>query len=217
MEKEHYVVLISVGDAAWSKQTVLSFLSLQCRLNEEIPKYKTLIITDKPRVFKGYFGTWVEIIALDKQQVQQRYNDLKAMKYQVLFDLASEKQSAHFLYVDSDMYFKQSGLSMLNKISENTSILGKQNDNVDFSILGFSSQNKDVLKQWRDGKADTENVHFFQDYFHYSNEKEERLLQINAFFDRHYYREMGELFTLVKLWTPDLWHLPESELPQELL
>lgn len=213
---DNYVVLISVGERFWTKLTVLSYLSLQHRLDVEIPKYKTIIFTDKPRQFKAYFSTWVEIITPDAARISNIPN-LHSLKYDMLSDLVDQRPNANFLYVDSDCYFNKSPLSLLPKLVEGRRAIGRVDNVSTSSLIGLPAGDKQFLSEVRNHSNEVKGVDFFDDMFHYKEEMNSRLAQIQTFFDRHYYREIGELFTLVGLWTPDKWHLGEKELPQELL
>lgn len=217
-EDAFYVVMISVGAHRWTKLTVMAYLSFQARLQEDIPKYKTLLITDKPRQFKAYFSNWVEIIALDPQKVQERYPEPSKMKYQVLYDLMQQRPNGHFLYLDSDTYFQRSGLVGLNALAKGEHVLGGNAQQPDPGIMGIPKGKEQTLLKWRDGRFDaSEPLLHFEDFYHYGKEMEAKWPQVARFFDSHYYREMGELFTLVSLFTPDKWHLPPNEWPEELL
>ena len=57
----------------------------------------------------------------------------------------------------------------------------------------------------------------FGKYYHYAANLPEKQKQIEGFFGRYYYREMGEMYSMVSLWTPEKWHLEEKDLPEELL
>lgn len=213
---DNYVVLISVGERFWTKLTVLSYLSLQHRLNVDIPKYKTIIFTDKPRQFKAYFSTWVEIITLDAERISGIQN-LSELKYDVLNDLIGQRPNANFLYVDSDCYFEKSPLELLPKLVEGQRAVGKVGGGLTTAVLGIPAGDSAFISEARNQKVETGKVEIFDKLFHYQEEFSIRRAQIEAFLERHYYREIGELFTLVGLWTPDKWHLEEKDLPQELL
>lgn len=232
----HLVVLFAYGEHFWTQLTVLSFLSAQNRLDPEVdvPKFRTMVITDKPKFIKAYFGTWVELISVDKTKLdslKDQVNGDLLFRMGLLHDIVGSRQ-VKVLNLESDIYFTSSPLIALNYVDAGSMVLGAKRDGcIDKGILGFGPDNLSTIKglidhiesmsepisdlpnQWKG--LDT--AAHFDDYYHYNNEMELRKAQIASFFDRHYYRDMGELFSMVGLWTPDKWHFSADELPEELI
>lgn len=232
----HFLVLFSFGDSHWTQLTVLSFLSMQCRLNDDIPKFRTVVVTDNKRSIKAYFGNWVEIIQIEKERLKaivDKPNGVMLFRLGLLHDIIKSRR-AKVLSIESDLYHKASNLPAFNSLDKGRIVVGKKSHEMmhEAAVLGFGFENLDQLNALMsrveagdeaDGKhldlssfpADSFDV--FDDYFHYKGEMEERLPQIERFFNRHYYREMGELYSMVNLWTPEKWHLSDKEMPEELL
>lgn len=231
---EHFLLLFSYGAHHWTQLSVMSFLSAQARLETDIPKFRTVVVTDKPRFVKAYFGTWVELITIDSQKLKEKVsvpNGDAIFKLSLMHDFVASR-NAKALSLESDVYFNSSPLAAFNALNEGKLVLGKSSGNeVEKAVFGFSPDHLEFVKQsiaQLEDSAETYggfptswvqglNVHQQEEYFHYNKEFEERKTQIMKFFERNYYREMGELYTMASLFTPELWHLPESELPQELL
>lgn len=231
---EHFLMLFSYGDHHWTQLSVMSFLSAQARLHVDIPKFRTVVVTDKPRFVKAYFGTWVELIVIDAKKLQERLlvpNGDGVFKLSLMHDFVASRQ-AKVLSLESDVYFNTSPLTAFNALDEGRLVLGQDaGEEIEKAVFGFSPQYLGFVKERIAllSQADKnlggfpktwlteQTVHQQEDYFHYNTDFETRKTQVARFFERNYYREMGELYTLASLFTPDLWHLPETELPQELL
>ena len=225
----HFLMLFSYGEHFWTQLTVMSFLSAQNRLEVDIPKFRTVVVTDKPRYIKAYFGSWIEIISINPDKLKEitSQNDGHwKFKLGMMYDFVRSR-GVKVLSLESDVYFNKSPLEAFNYLDEGKLVAGQSETGIDKAIFGFDSQHlthveKEVSRL--DSNSDTgtalfrgENRKLLGNYFHYNNELNERSEQIKRFFERNYYREMGELYTMAGLFTPNLWHLPESELPQELL
>lgn len=226
-------MLFCYGEHYWTQLTVLSFLSAQCRLNDDIPKFRTVVVTDKPRYIKAYFGSWVEIINIDKNKLAELTNKPNGhllFKLGLIGDFVGTR-GAKVLSLESDVYWETSPLVGFNALDEGKMVVGaEQQIRFDKAVFGVSPKHLSVLKEIISAleqsaavvedllidKTQTE-IQEMSYYFHYRKESKERIPQIENFFGRYYYREMGELYSMVNLWTPDKWHLEEKDLPEELL
>lgn len=231
---EHFLLLFSYGDHHWTQLSVMSFLSAQSRLETDIPKFRTVVVTDKPRFIKAYFGTWVELITIDSKKLEEKVsspNGHAIFKLSLMHDFVASRQ-VKALSLESDVYFNQSPLSAFNNLDAGKLVLGAgHKEHLDKVVLGFGTEHLDTIKKVISDfdQSDIEHkgipkhlvseqdIHNQEGYFHYNEEFETRRKQVEKFFARNYYREMGELYTLASLFKPELWDLPESELPQELL
>lgn len=229
----HYLMLFCYGEHFWTQLTVLSFLSAQCRLNTDIPKFRTVIVTDKKRYVKAYFGSWVEIINIDKAKLEEltsKQNGHLLFKLGLMGDFVGGR-NVKVLSLESDVYWNQSPLVAFNEIDNGKMVIGeKRSIGFEKALIGFGPEN---LAQVNNMISAIEKSTVLVDdllidetavsletignYFHYRSELAERLPQIETFFGRYYYREMGDLYAMVNLWTPEKWHLEEKDLPQELL
>jgi hypothetical protein len=229
----HFLMLFCYGEHYWTQLTVLSFLSAQCRLNDDIPKFRTVVVTDKPRYIKAYFGSWVEIINIDKNKLAELTNKSNGhllFKLGLIGDFVGTR-SAKVLSLESDVYWETSPLVGFNALDEGKMVIGaEQQIGFDKAVFGVSPNHLSVLKEIisaieqstavvEDVLIDGEQlaVHEQDNYFHYRKERDIRVPQIETFFGRYYYREMGELYSMANLWTPEKWHLDEKDLPEELL
>ncbi|MFY0674288.1 MAG: hypothetical protein JXQ87_12850 [Bacteroidia bacterium] len=229
----HFLMLFCYGEHYWTQLTVLSFLSAQCRLNDDIAKFRTVVVTDKPRYVKAYFGSWVEIINIDKTKLQEltkKRNGHLLFKLGLIGDFVGAR-GAKVLSLESDVYWEQSPLVGFNALDKSEMVIGKEQAiGFDKAVLGVAPNHLSQLMESitaienssvkvDDILIDQEKVqtHEQGNYFHYRNEMNERVPQIEKFFGRYYYREMGELYSMANLWTPDKWHLEEKDLPEELL
>jgi len=231
---EHFLILFSYGDHHWTQLSVMSFLSAQSRLETDIPQFRTVVVTDKPRFIKAYFGTWVELITIDSKKLQEKVNSVNGhsiFKLSLMHDFVASRQ-VKALSLESDVYFNQSPLSAFNALDQGKLVVGAEhNESLDKVVFGFGPQHLDAIKglisEFDQSNAEYKGLprsllsgitmHHQEEYFHYKDEFESRKAQIEKFFARNYYREMGELYTMASLFKPELWHLPDSELPQELL
>lgn len=232
----HLLVLFAYGEHFWTQLTVLSFLSAQNRLSDniEVPKFRTVVVTDKARSIKAYFGTWVEVLSIDKGRLEALGNSQNGhflFKLGLLCDLVIGRQ-VKVLSLESDVYFNLSPLSAFNHIDKGKMVFGEENKHgFDKAVLGFGPENVKAFQQVishleksTDDHSDLQKawlpadrmVHV-RDYYHYRKELTESVGRIEKFFERHYYRDMGELFTMAGLWTPDKWHLEADDLPEELI
>ena len=229
----HFLMLFCYGEHFWTQLTVLSFLSAQCRLNDDIPKFRTVVVTDKPRYVKAYFGSWVELININAQKLKEitdKPNGHLLFKLGLMGDFVGAR-GAKLLSVESDVYWEKSPLVAFRALDQNKMVIGSEQQlGFDKAILGVAPQHLATLTslinaiegttvEIEDLLLDKNDIELEEigGYFHYRKEKEERVPQIESFFGRYYYREMGELYSMVNLWTPEKWHLEEKDLPQELL
>ncbi|MBI1184945.1 hypothetical protein GC194_11780 [bacterium] len=230
----HFLLLFCYGPNYWTQLTVLSFLSAQCRLDVDIPQFRTIVVTDKKRYVKAYFGSWIELIEVDKTKLEEMTagpNGHLQFKLGIMYDLLRSR-GGNILTIESDVYFEQSPLVAFNALDKGKIALGKLADNAyDKAVLGMSDRHLPHLERWLN-QLENEQVEWLDipgeeiahveveqvtHYFHFRGAMDERLPQIERFFGRYYYHEMGELYSMVNLWTPDKWHLDVSELPEELI
>jgi len=129
------------------------------------------------------------------------------------------------------VYFNSSPLVAFNSLDLGKIVTGnKQSIGYEKAIFGFAPMHlpfiENMLKAIENAKVavddllideSAETVESFGNYYHYAADLPEKQKQIESFFGRYYYREMGEMYTMVSLWTPDKWHLEEKDLPEELL
>ena len=230
-------VFLAYGESKWVQMTALSFLSLHANIPEGTPRYQSIVYTDKPRHFKAWFNDWVKIRPLDSEKlrlVQEKADGLVRLKRAILDELVEEGVD-NILFVDSDQYHLQSALIGFNHLeaghvllhSERNSVFGEEL--ITAPIFGFNRSKwpkclstryslEEFEHEVAESSKHSQKAYNLNSYsYHFYKEMDEKLPQVQGFFDRHYYRDVGELFTLVKMWTPDKWHLSANELPTELI
>lgn len=228
----HCLLLFCYGEDYWTQLSVLAFLSAQSRLDSEIPGYRTVIVTDRKRRIMSFFGNWVEIIELDQEGLKQlikQENGHLLVRLRMMAELM-QRRDVHLLSIESDCYFEQPPLELLKKLEQGHNAVGiNVNGKPDKAVLGLNKEAIGLVRNWinelENGSEAAESIPQnwlegaveFSGVWHYGHEMSARLPQIKRFFERHYYREIGELFSMVSLWTPDKWHLEDKDLPEELL
>lgn len=229
---QNYVLFLSFGDTQWVQRTVLSILSFNNQLHPDSPKLRIGVLTDRPRYFKSYFKDWVEIFPLKKQEIAGRISEngfTQRLKISLLRDFVRQKD-CNVLYLDSDIYIQEPVSQLLNDVNSGKALMWDK-EGAESAMLGFGSTHKDLLDRVMEGydnlsdiadPAERERTAWsgLMDkqpaaIYHYSEHMNRDWPRIEAFFNKHYYREVGELYQLVGLWTPDKWQ--EDRMQQELL